>query len=1312
MTKQIKKLSLALLALLATIVFVLGAVSFKSPVSGVADALADAQIYGLDFADADNRGKNTVGDLADATIVSDGITYTEDAINGKTAINLPGTGVRTNYISIDKEVLNNDVVTFAGWFKLPSNGNTWSRPINVFVDGSNRVEVMPITDANQNTVLNISFIVNGVAYSNQGYDSTLYNVQSESAWGASYKYPTYNLQSYFNTWAHYAYTFTPETISYYVNGELCASVKTTDMSHRTADNMSFSLKQFYGENAKVAIGATFTDSTKDYKGSIADLRIYNKALTEEELVSISGVDKLTYKDKLISLYNFESGTKDSIRVFDGSLVNTAKVEYNSKIGSNVLALDGAGTSKNASMMTVDSKALHGLKEFTISVDVNILNNVGGYARIFDYAPNVAQQLVLAVKWNNTNVMKAKYTNNETVADKKHEVNYDFNLYGSWRNVALTVDGETAKIYIDGKLVSSGAFPYNPNVFSNSTATKLTFGGTYYSSDAGTPCYMDNIKIYSCALTEDEIATEYVTENPVPEQEWFVTPLSDVKLAEGSWLEELSQTNIDYMMSMDKDRMLYNHRMVAGLDTKGATSYQGWEAPNRGLSGQYASNYLAGLVRAAAHMGDYEYNGETVLERLDYLLKEFQKCQEAYAVLDPANAGYFGGLCMDQFNAYVGKGPYIWAPSASGTYTTVLEGQTGNPRGYGSYLKTTFPNGSQEIVFIWVPWRVNHDNLKALYDVYMYAPTAELKEIGKEMMFAHADWCYNTIYGYTEAQRNRLPSIEYGGMAEALYNISYEAKKLGLNEKAANYAWAGQYFMEGNLISDWYNNVDNLSSGSHNNLKGKHANTTIPKIFACMAAFEATSDEYYFTAAVNAFDMLMTRIYAMGGTSLYENWQHDSYCLQTGSSTCETCCTLNMLKLADYLFKWTGDKKYADFYEFAFTNHTLSSMDPDTGYKTYFVGTAFGDHKVYHTYDQSFWCCTSTGLESFAKLNYAIYYKSLDASAVSVNMFYPSVYTHSDDITIIQSGNLNEDQKTVFTIDGAGALTLRLRNPDWTKGASFKLNGEDFTDFTLKDGYYEISRTWVDGDKLEYNLPFKFYTVKLNNSSNFATIMYGPLTLVADLGNEGFNDIRQNQTEYPSAYTGAIKNKLAVLGGDFEANSTVEFDANGKMTVKINTLNQGVLTFKPFNEVFHSRYGMYFDMIDTSDLEDKYIVDGNTYVNTFDVENDVASNKLTSGNVTVAGGVLTTSETENSGYLTNGASKVLTKFEVKPATTQNGPIDIALIVLAKSNGTIDSITGYAVMVKKPAYDYGITLTINKIVNGEVGDAIVTKTITTT
>lgn len=50
----------------------------------------------------------------------------------------------------------------------------------------------------------------------------------------------------------------------------------------------------------------------------------------------------------------------------------------------------------------------------------------------------------------------------------------------------------------------------------------------------------------------------------------------------------------------------------------------------------------------------------------------------------------------------------------------------------------------------------------------------------------------------------------------------------------------------------------------------------------------------------------------------------SYSLQEGAgrNTEETCTTYNMMKIARYLFQWTGDARYADYYERAVLNGML------------------------------------------------------------------------------------------------------------------------------------------------------------------------------------------------------------------------------------------------------------------------------------------------------------------------------------------------------------------------------------------------------
>src|SRR5690606_26009318 len=72
---------------------------------------------------------------------------------------------------------------------------------------------------------------------------------------------------------------------------------------------------------------------------------------------------------------------------------------------------------------------------------------------------------------------------------------------------------------------------------------------------------------------------------------------------------------------------------------------------------------------------------------------------------------------------------------------------------------------------------------------------------------------------------------------------------------------------------------------------------------------------------------------------------------------ETCNVYNMLKLTRELFKITKDKKYADFYENAFTNAIMASQNPETGMSMYFQPMATGYFKVFSSPFSHFWCCT-------------------------------------------------------------------------------------------------------------------------------------------------------------------------------------------------------------------------------------------------------------------------------------------------------------------------------------------------------------------
>lgn len=605
--------------------------------------------------------------------------------------------------------------------------------------------------------------------------------------------------------------------------------------------------------------------------------------------------------------------------------------------------------------------------------------------------------------------------------------------------------------------------------------------------------------------------------------FYGSGLSDVRFASGSEYEALMKKNLDYMMRLDRERLLYNYRRIAGRDTKGAESYGAWISPSGGGAGQFEAHYIIALAKATLSMPDYRYQGVSALDVLRYMIGELDACQKAFAEKFPEEAGYIGAILPDH-------------------YTAVEEGR--EHASDGSY--------------VWVPWYFYHKQLEALLDVYRCSDGA-LRDTAREMLIKAADWAYRRTAGVSLKTRERILKKEYGGMAEVLYQI------YALTGEIRQFQTA-EFFEEKEFLEAIFKGEDRLT--------GLHANTTIPKFLGCAARYEVTGDEMYKEICIRAFDMILTRTYANGSTGRAEFWPEREAVFEANDSS-ETCCSYNMLKLADYLFRWTGQKRYADYFENVYTNHILASMDPDTGLKTYLTNTAFGYYKIYHSREHSFWCCACTGMESFAKLTDGIYYRSDDA--VAVNMFYPSAYRIGDSLELIQSGDFFKEQKTCFTIRGHGAFTLKLRYPCWAeRGAKILINGASAGLKADAEGFLNLKREWKDGDRVEYSVPFSFRLEPLKGNPRKKALFYGPALLVALAGRKEVEDIQENQLSFGTPYKGSLTDRIVLSKRDLAEN--MKPGREGDDTVLLQSRNHGEIPFAPFNRVFHERYGMYFEFL--------------------------------------------------------------------------------------------------------------------------------------
>ncbi|GAA0158854.1 aminoacyl-tRNA synthetase [Lithospermum erythrorhizon] len=78
-------------------------------------------------------------------------------------------------------------------------------------------------------------------------------------------------------------------------------------------------------------------------------------------------------------------------------------------------------------------------------------------------------------------------------------------------------------------------------------------------------------------------------------------LHDVRIDKNSIYGNAQQTNLEYLLMLDVDRLVWSFRKMSGLKTPGEP-YGGWEAPDQELRGHFVRHYLSASAQmwASSH----------------------------------------------------------------------------------------------------------------------------------------------------------------------------------------------------------------------------------------------------------------------------------------------------------------------------------------------------------------------------------------------------------------------------------------------------------------------------------------------------------------------------------------------------------------------------------------------------------------------------------------------------------------------------------------------------------------------------------------
>jgi DUF1680 family protein len=580
------------------------------------------------------------------------------------------------------------------------------------------------------------------------------------------------------------------------------------------------------------------------------------------------------------------------------------------------------------------------------------------------------------------------------------------------------------------------------------------------------------------------------------------PLASIRLADGMFKKAM-EVNRRVLDDIGADRALHCFRLQAKLPTS-AQPLGGWAAPepSGAFPGHYEGHYLSATALMAAQTGD-----PALQERLAYMIAELGKCQAAMG------------------------GKYLFASPPGEFDADRIDG---------------------------VAWYRMHKLMEGLFAAYAYGGVAQARTILENL----ADWIKVRTDAYTPSQWDKVKQIEFGGMAEALYDL------YSITKNPVHRALAGQWEERSTML-------DPLNQGK--DVVAGHANTYVAKIVGAARVAEEEGDPYYLAAIRNFWDFTAgpgKRVFATGGMSVHEGLPGARVLSNTLEKLPqETCVSFNMMKITRSLFLATGDAKYMDYAERLLFNSILGSQDPATGWKTYYQPLYANTVKDFRDYLTGCYCCNGTGLENFSKLGQNAY--THDEGTVYVNLFLAStVQWPEKGIALEQATTFPEAAASRITVRAQtpAAVRIAVRVPAWCKDFRLSVNGAAQAASAGPGGYAVLDRTWKEGDRIDVQLPMAFATDPMPDRPAQLAFLYGPIVLVGSRARPFLSEVIGDVGD-KSSWVNNLASFFHPAGGALNFTGT---DAAGR-----------ALAFKPYYAVGADEFFTgYFDVSPVPTIKDE------------------------------------------------------------------------------------------------------------------------------
>ena len=425
--------------------------------------------------------------------------------------------------------------------------------------------------------------------------------------------------------------------------------------------------------------------------------------------------------------------------------------------------------------------------------------------------------------------------------------------------------------------------------------------------------------------------------------------------------------------------------------------------------------------------------------------------------------------------------------------------------------------------IWSPQYTMHKLFMGLLDAYectAYAPALTI--------LSHlSDWYTDFFKRADEIDPGVAYRGEAGGMLEIwvrLYRLSGEEKYHALLKRYE------------------YPEMFEILKDGGDPLSASHTNSSIPWIIGAARIYEVNRKGKWLDTLKAFWNCAVKNrgYFCTGAANAGEFWIPPNMMGEYSTDRTQEFCTVyNMVRFADFMFRFTGEASYAEYIERNLYNGFLAQQDPVSGMPSYFLPMRSGGKKTWGSRTRDFWCCHGTMIQAHTMVNSLIYYKEEDS--LTIAQYIPSraelkisgtpvVIELKNDMRYAGGGSLFQESEgaehsrwaysVILRTGRPQRFMLKLRIPSWVKGMPVVTVGGErryITEDVIKDGFLKIDREW-DEQEIKIYFPVELSSEALPDRPEKKAVMEGPVALAALSDNVRLTDEPKRVLQHVSEHS--------------------------------------------------------------------------------------------------------------------------------------------------------------------------------------------------